>query len=204
MAHMRLLGRVLKDARVSNSEKIVNPFLYAGKGLRYRKLEVILTKNMDKLGKAGQTVQVAPGYFRNYLMPKLLAVPNIDKFAYLMREQCKLSQPEAVEEVRVVKEAVADPMVEYQAAARRLANSRLSLRRYLKSKEELREPVTKEEIVSEVARQLDVLIEPENLYLPSPITQVGEFEVPLRLPMSIPLPEGKLQWSLMVKTRGKK
>ncbi|CAM8939044.1 unnamed protein product [Rhodiola kirilowii] len=203
MAHRRVLGRVLKDSNVCNSERIINPLMYAGQGVRYRKLEVILTKNIDKLGKAGQTVQVAPGYFRNYLMPKLLAVPNIDKFAYLMREQCKLSQPEEVEEVRVVKETVVDPMLEYQAAARRLSNSRLSFKRYLKSKEELREPVTKEEIVNEVARQLDVQIEPENLYLPSPITQVGEFEVPLRLPMSIPLPDGKLQWSLKVKTRGK-
>lgn len=45
---------------------------------------------MDKLGKAGETVKVAPGYFRNYLMPKLLAVPNIDKFAYLVKEQRKV------------------------------------------------------------------------------------------------------------------
>ncbi|CAM8998926.1 unnamed protein product [Rhodiola kirilowii] len=204
MAHRCVLGHILKDCKnVCNSERIINPLMYAGQGVRYRKLEVILTKKLDKLGSAGQTVQVAPGYFRNYLMPKLLAVPNIDKFAYLMREQSKLSQPEEVEEVRVVKETVVDPMVEYQAAAKRLANSRVSLRRYLKSKEELREAVTKEEIVSEVARQLDVQIEPENLYLPSPITQVGEFEIPLRLPMSIPLPDGMMQWSLKVKTRGK-
>lgn len=45
---------------------------------------------MENLGKAGDTVKVAPGYFRNYLMPKLLAVPNIDKFAYLVKEQRKV------------------------------------------------------------------------------------------------------------------
>lgn len=43
-----------------------------------------------KLGKAGETVKVAPGYFRNHLMPKMLAVPNIDKFAFLIREQRKV------------------------------------------------------------------------------------------------------------------
>jgi Ribosomal protein L9, N-terminal domain len=42
------------------------------------------------LGKAGETVEVAPGYFRNHLMPKLLAVPNIDKYAFLIREQRKV------------------------------------------------------------------------------------------------------------------
>lgn len=44
-------------------------------------------KSIEKLGKAGETVKVAPGYFRNHLMPKLLAVPNIDKYAYLIKEQ---------------------------------------------------------------------------------------------------------------------
>ena len=55
----------------------------------------------------------------------------------------------------------------------------------------------------QVARQLSVQIEPENLYLPSPLTHVGEFEVPLRLPKSIPLPEGKVRWTLKVKIRCK-
>lgn len=35
-------------------------------------------------------VKVAPGHFRNHLMPKLLAVPNIDKFAHLISEQHKV------------------------------------------------------------------------------------------------------------------
>eukprot|EP01018_Ginkgo_biloba_P026525 Gb_28928 [translate_table: standard] len=44
---------------------------------------------IKKLGKAGETVKVAPGYFRNYLMPNMHALPNIDKYAYLVREQRK-------------------------------------------------------------------------------------------------------------------
>ena len=47
-------------------------------------------QSIEKLGKAGQTVKVAPGHFRNHLMPKLLAVPNIEKFAHLIREQRKV------------------------------------------------------------------------------------------------------------------
>ena len=35
-------------------------------------------------------MKVAPGHFRNHLMPKLLAVPNIEKYAYLVREQRKV------------------------------------------------------------------------------------------------------------------
>ncbi|XP_077227732.1 ribosomal protein L9/RNase H1 isoform X3 [Tasmannia lanceolata] len=171
MAHLRcgrsLLRELVKDKSVPNCSCIIHPMLFVGQGIRYRKLEVILTTSIEKLGKAGETVKVAPGYFRNHLMPKLLAVPNIEKYAYLMREQRK------------------------------------GLRRFINVDNELRSPVTKDELVAEVARQLGVSIQLENLHLPSPLTTLGEFEVPLKLPKSIPLPEGKLHWSLKVKVRRK-
>ncbi|XP_031256897.1 uncharacterized protein LOC116114905 [Pistacia vera] len=191
-----------------------HPILYACQGVRYRRLEVILTTKIEKLGNAGEMVKVAPGYFRNHLMPKLLAVPNIEKYAHLIREQRRIYQPEEVEEVKVVKKTEDDKLKEYEKAAKRLENTRLVLRRFpniekLRSREskddpiEVRSPVTKEEIVAEVARQLSVVIEPENLHLPSPLSIYGEYELPLRLPKSIPLPEGKVQWTLKVKIRGK-
>ncbi|KAI4384850.1 hypothetical protein MLD38_002950 [Melastoma candidum] len=183
----------------------------------FRKLEVILTTNIDKLGKAGETVKVAPGYFRNHLMPKLLAVPNIEKFAYLIREQRKIYQPKDEEEggAKVTASATVDNTFrEYEKAAKRLDKARLVLRRLINVEKlrqratkdepiELQKPVTKEDIVSEVARQLCVQIEPVNVHLPSPLTKVGEYEVPLLLPRSIPLPEGKFQWTLKVKVRCK-
>ncbi|GJZ93630.1 50S ribosomal protein L9, partial [Tanacetum coccineum] len=43
-----------------------------------------------------------------------------------------------------------------------------------------------------VARQLGVHIEPENLQLTTPLSALGEFAVPLQLPKSLPLPEGKV------------
>ncbi|KAE8784033.1 50S ribosomal protein L9 [Hordeum vulgare] len=184
-----------------------NPVLFSAHGLRYRKLEVILTTTIDKLGKAGETVKVAPGHFRNYLMPKMLAVPNIDKFAILMREQSKLYKHE--EEV-VVKEVskeeedaqqAEEKLKQCQAAAKRLDNALLVMRRFISEGIELRNPVTKDEIISEVARQLNVNIHPDNLHVVSPLSSLGEFELPLRLPRDIPRPEGKLQWTLKVKIR---
>ncbi|GAY64260.1 hypothetical protein CUMW_232150, partial [Citrus unshiu] len=173
--------------------------------LQYRRLEKV-----DKLGKAGETVKVAPGYFRNHLMPKLLAVPNIEKFAHLIREQRRICQPVEEEEVKVIRKSEDNMSREFEKAARRLENARLVLRRFpniekLRSRAskddpiELRSPVTKEELVAEVARQLSISIEPENLHLPSPLSAFGEYEVPMRLPKAIPLPEGKVQWTLNVK-----
>lgn len=199
----------------SSSDRIVNPLFYSCQGLRYRKLEVILTTSIEKLGKAGETVKVAPGYFRNHLMPKLLAVPNIDKFAHLISEQRKIYQPQDEEvEVRAVTDTKIDKMKEYEKAAIRLDKAKLSLRRLIDvekarartSKEEplqLRSPVDKEELVAEIARQLTVQLTPDNIQLPTPLSAVGEYEVPLRFPKSIPLPEGRVNWSLNVKIRSK-
>ncbi|XP_058734743.1 uncharacterized protein LOC131632339 [Vicia villosa] len=210
--------QIIRSKDAVNDSVVVNPLLYASQGLRYnRKLQVILTTDIDKLGKAGETVKVAPGYFRNHLMPKLLAVPNIDKFAYLLTEQRKIYQPtEEVkhEDVVLVSESKEDLMKEYEKAAQILDKAKLVLRRLIdvqkakarESKEdplELRIPVSKKALVAEVARQLCVNITPENIHLPLPLSTIGEYEVPLRLPRSIPLPEGKLNWTLKVKIRSK-
>jgi large subunit ribosomal protein L9 len=37
-------------------------------------MKVILQKNVQSLGKAGDVVEAAPGYYRNYLQPRQLAV----------------------------------------------------------------------------------------------------------------------------------
>ncbi|XP_021895880.1 uncharacterized protein LOC110813158 [Carica papaya] len=216
MQHARnALCHIIKQNSLHSSDHVMHHrLLYACHGVRYRKLEVILTTNIQKLGKAGETVKVAPGYFRNHLMPKLLAVPNIDKFAYLIREQRKIYQPEEEEEVKVVTKVEEDKTKEYEKAAKRLANAQLVLRRFINVEKfrarsmkddpiELHSPVTADELISEVARQLCVQIQPENVHLPSPLTTFGEFEVPLRLPKSLPLPEGRLNWTLKVKIRGK-
>ena len=55
MAYMHygrnILRRIIKDAGVQNSDRVVNPLLYVCQGVRYRKLEVILTKVRMWIGK---------------------------------------------------------------------------------------------------------------------------------------------------------
>ncbi|MCL7032967.1 hypothetical protein MKW94_018297, partial [Papaver nudicaule] len=112
MAHIQcgrnvLRGLIKNGASQRGSDSITHPMLFASQGLRYRKLEVILTTSVENLGKAGETVKVAPGYFRNHLMAKMFDVPNIEKYAYLIREQRKSWKA-------VTTKAFSDPSGNYQ------------------------------------------------------------------------------------------
>lgn len=53
-------------------------------------MQVILVKPVRKLGKVGETVNVANGYGRNYLIPQELAIratnDNMEKFASLQKD----------------------------------------------------------------------------------------------------------------------
>lgn len=201
MAYVQQSRHILR--RIQNSDRVLHhPLFHSAQGIRYRKLNVILTTSVDKLGKPGDTVNVAAGYFRNYLMPNLYAVPNIDRYKHLIADQLKIYKPKEEGEVqKVYSKSEEDAMKEYQTAVKRLTSSKLVFRKFYKVDNEIREPVTTEEIVAAAAKQLLVQISPENVRLSTPLSSYGEYQVPLRLPKSIPLPEGKSQWTLTVKIR---
>lgn len=55
-----------------------------------KRLQVFLNKNVNKLGKSGDLVDVAPGYARNYLLPQgiaTIATPGIIRQVEQRREK---------------------------------------------------------------------------------------------------------------------
>jgi large subunit ribosomal protein L9 len=54
-----------------------------------RSVNVVLQKDVDKLGKGGDVVKVSPGFARNFLVPKGLALPasegNVARFEHIKR-----------------------------------------------------------------------------------------------------------------------
>src|SRR5258707_501556 len=51
-------------------------------------IQVILQQDLKNLGKSGELVRVRPGYARNYLIPRSLAVPaTIDNIHQVEHEQ---------------------------------------------------------------------------------------------------------------------
>lgn len=69
-----------------------------------KRLQVVLNKNVSKLGSEGDVVQVAPGYARNYLLPQgfcTLATPSI------LRQVEQRQEKERQRLIAIKKEATA-------------------------------------------------------------------------------------------------
>jgi large subunit ribosomal protein L9 len=50
-------------------------------------MEVILREDVDKLGSRGQMVKVAPGYARNFLLPRRMAVAATDSNKKIVEQE---------------------------------------------------------------------------------------------------------------------
>lgn len=55
-------------------------------------MQVILQKNVPNLGLVGEVVQVASGYFRNYLGPRQLALPADASSVKVVEHQKRITQ----------------------------------------------------------------------------------------------------------------
>lgn len=74
-----------------------------------KRVQLVLNKDVSKLGKAGDLVEVAPGYARNYLVPQKMAVratPGILKQVERRREQERQRQLELKQQAQERKTAL--------------------------------------------------------------------------------------------------
>lgn len=71
-----------------------------------KRVQLVLNKDVSKLGRLGDLVEVAPGYARNYLIPQKLAVratPGILKQAERRKEIERQRQAELKEQAQILK-----------------------------------------------------------------------------------------------------
>ncbi|MBD2480616.1 50S ribosomal protein L9 [Planktothrix sp. FACHB-1365] len=74
-----------------------------------KRIQVVLTKDVSKLGKNGDLVEVAPGYARNYLLPQSIAVratPGILRQVERRREEERQRQLELKQQAETQKQAL--------------------------------------------------------------------------------------------------
>jgi len=132
-------------------------------------MEIILTENVEGLGQIGDLVRVKPGYARNYLVPKGLAVVannrNLKELEHQKRQAERKFQ-RVVQAAEVLKGKI----------------EALNLQIAHKAGEEgkLYGAVTAMELEAKLAEQ-GVEIDRRKIQLDEPIKNVGDFEVPVKL-----------------------
>lgn len=74
-----------------------------------KRIQLVLNKDVSKLGKAGDVVEVAPGYARNYLIPQQFGVrvtPGILKQVERRREEERQRQLELKQQAEMRKKSI--------------------------------------------------------------------------------------------------
>lgn len=133
--------------------------------------KVVLTHEVAKLGNAGDVVEVRPGYARNYLLPRRLAMPwtkgsqvEIDRMkAALAKKQ--IASMEIAQAVQA-KLAEGDPVL---IDAKAGANGRLF------------GAITTSQIAAAVKEQKGAEIDKRKIVIEKPIKSVGTYQLTVRL-----------------------
>lgn len=132
-------------------------------------MDVILLKDVDKVGTQGAVVQVKPGFARNFLLPQGLAVPATD-------QQLKASQ----ERQRQHQDKVKRIKAQAELVKRQLEGRSLTLKLSLGEDDKPFGAITTHEILDALKRE-GFELEKHALHLEQPIKSLGIFELPVRL-----------------------
>jgi len=133
-------------------------------------MEVILLKDVPRLGRGGELHRVAPGYARNHLIPKGLAVFATEGAAKELEQQQQL---EARREKQLETEA--------QALAEELEGLTLTIYAKTGEKQRLYGSVTSGDIAEALEKETGRIIDRRKIELEEPIRQLGIYSVPVRL-----------------------
>ena len=132
-------------------------------------MQVILTQDVDNLGKAGELVSVRPGYGRNFLVPRGYAV------SATVTNKNRLDHEKAVIEKRVAKERANATEI-----AGRINGMTLQFERMVGEDEKLFGSVTNRDIADQLKRA-GIDLDHRTIQLDQAVKALGKYEVTIRL-----------------------
>ena len=132
-------------------------------------MEVILREDVEKLGTRGQLVKVSPGYARNFLLPKRLAVAATDSNKKIVEQE---RQAHLRKEAKLSADAT--------DLAKMMGAVTVTIAQKAGENDQLFGSVTSKDI-AELLEKQGYTIERRKIVLDEPIRSLGEFKVPLRL-----------------------
>ena len=132
-------------------------------------MEVILREDIEKLGTRGQVVKVAPGYARNFLLPKRMAVAATEANKKIVEQE---RQAHLRKEAKVQGEA--------QEFAKIMTGATVRIAQKAGENDQLFGSVTSKDIAEGLTAQ-NYNIDRRKIQLDDPIRQLGEYKIPVRL-----------------------
>jgi large subunit ribosomal protein L9 len=132
-------------------------------------MEVILREDIENLGTRGQVVKVAPGYARNFLLPKRMAVAATESNKKIVEQE---RQAHLRKEAKVKGEA--------EDLAKIMTGTTVRIMQKAGENDQLFGSVTSKDIADSLTAQ-NFNIDRRKIQLEEPIKQLGEFKVPVRL-----------------------
>tara|TARA_B100000809_G_scaffold262796_1_gene314603 strand:+ start:1123 stop:1746 length:624 start_codon:yes stop_codon:yes gene_type:complete len=132
-------------------------------------MKLLLQRNIEKLGNIGDVVHVPPGYGRNYLLPKGLAVEvtadNINRFEGMKRRLIALEQ---------------ETKEKFELLAKEIEGASCTVVTNASEEGHLYGSVTARDIAAQFVAE-DIKIEPKSIVLSEPIKELGIYMVTIRL-----------------------
>ena len=132
-------------------------------------MELILLKDVEKLGKRGDLVHVKDGYARNFLLPTGLARPNTPGNVRFVEKIKELERAQLEEELKQAK-----------TLSERLTSISCTLRVKVGEEDKLFGAVTAQDIAA-CLQEEGVSIDRKKIVLEQPIKSLGIFQIPVRL-----------------------
>jgi large subunit ribosomal protein L9 len=132
--------------------------------------QAILLEDVKDLGERGDPIDVAPGYLRNYLVPRKLAAPATP--GALEEAQRRQAAAEKAEQVRAERE---------EAAAALLSKTVLTIHQRAADDGKLFGSVGAKEIVEAIREARDLRIDRRKVRLDQPIREIGTHMVEIEL-----------------------
>ena len=136
-------------------------------------MEIILLDKIDSLGNVGDIVTVKPGYARNYLFPKGLAVRSSKRNIAFVEEKRKNI------ELKIAKEEQAS-----QAIFDSLKNVEILMEVEVGENDKLFGSVTTMDLQKALNGQ-NIEIEKQDILLDNPIKSLGVYDIPIKVTSSL-------------------
>jgi large subunit ribosomal protein L9 len=132
-------------------------------------IQVILQQDVDKLGKSGELVRVRPGFARNFLLPRQLAVPATTAAVHRIEHEKAVA---AARSEKAKKEA--------REVATKIDALSLTIAQKAGEDGRLFGSVTAKDIEN-AAKAQGLAIDRKKMHLAESIKAVGEYTIPVKL-----------------------